>query len=236
MIRNKFFLTVVVIFLFLHKGYPENMRVIFLGITSDSQTEFDKKINDGIYWEISKLPKVEMIKPDKIQHLRDMGELKSGLLSSQELQQLSKRLNGDFVLYGKIKNIRITPRRLWYLPLNGYYYATLELDLFLYDFDNKSLRFSDSFVISCEVKKGFSGLWNFNRNMTLSAEYRVKVYNSLISSISKDVYEKLDVNMKGLREKNKVKASDLLSEIESEDSLDDLDTLNAEKDTTEIKK
>lgn len=196
---KKKYIVILLIWILIGTGKANTVSMAFIGIDGEYEPEFTQQLIKSIYQKIIYLPGLEIIDSKKISHLRDMNSITSSVLSPQNADSIAKALQTRTILYGKIEKTDIIPHRLWFFPVFGYYQATMNLHLWLYDSKNKNFRYNDKLSLSCKFNRKYCGFGDINKNMTLTASSRTKIQETWIQLAQEEVAKRVDLNIAGLK-------------------------------------
>lgn len=196
-------------------GVEENIvSMAFLGIEGKKEPEFSKTLEKKLYEQISILPDIQLVPKEKVDHLREMGKLKSSFPEIAKADFIAEEvMNCRTVLYGQIKKFDISLHRYWFFPLYGRYIGTLELQLLLYDRNDKKYRYEDKISLTSSSTPGFCGFAHKEQYMPLYVETKLQLQTELIQSAQNSLKRSLELSVAGLLPKKTLSAESADSAI-----------------------
>lgn len=216
----------------------QKIKLVFIGIESEKEKEFIAKLENNIYQELDLISRLEVIGQNRVSHLRAKGLLTKTILSVEEAEELAVTLQCRLVLFVKIQETQITPKRYLYFPIWGYYKTDIKAKVWLYDSENQNFRYDDLLVLPFNQKKGYCGVGNFDRHMTLTALERGKIQNAWVNIATTEIAKRVKLNLRGLYPESVMSAPDT-TVIRSDSTLDSTkaaDTVNTvPADTAQLK-
>jgi hypothetical protein len=198
-----FILTLIAACVLSVNGMEEKaVGMAFLGIEGGIAPEFSKTLENKIYEQLSIIPELQLVPREKMEHLRQTGKINSTFVEMAKADFLSEEvLNCRTVLYGKIQKSNISLKRYWFFPLWGRYIGTLELQVLLYDRNEKKYRYNDNISFSAVSEPGFCGFQDKERHMPLTVETKLNIQSELMHSTQINISRKVELSLAGLLQK-----------------------------------